>query len=267
MFQDLRYAIRLMIKRPGFTLIAVTTLAVGIGLNTAIFSVVNSVILRPLPYLDSDRLVQIWSREARDGGKNSVVSPADFLDWRKQAQSFERISAYNISIARMSTAEGAVKINGAAVTGDFFETLGVAPQLGRTFSIEDENAERNRVVVIGHAFWQTRLGGKPEVIGQTLTLNEIPYTIVGVLRANYRHPEPTWDQTAEYWRPLTLREGAMRGSRYLRAIGRLKQGVTLDQAQAEMTLIAGQLAQAYPKYNANRGTALVPLQKQFTSDI
>jgi putative ABC transport system permease protein len=267
MFQDLRYAIRLMIKRPVFTLIAITTLAVGIGLNTAIFSVVNSVILRPLPYRDSDRLVQIWARDALDGGKNSVVSPADFLDWRKQAQSFERISAYNISIARMSTAEGSVKINGASITGDFFETLGVAPQLGRAFSIEDENADRNRVVVISNNFWKTRLGGKSDVLGQTLTLNENPYTIIGVLRADYRHPEPNWDQTAEFWRPLTLREGAMRGSLYLRAIGRLKQGVTLEQAQAEMTTIAWNLAQAYPRYNTNRGTALVPLHKQFTGDI
>jgi putative ABC transport system permease protein len=267
LLRDLRYAIRLMIKKPSFTLIAITTLVAGIGLNTAVFSLVNSVILRPLPYMDSDRLVQIWSREAREGGKNGTVSPADFLDWRIQAKNFERISGYNISIARMSTAEGAVKINGADVTGDFFETLGVTPQLGRTFSLDDENAERNRVVVIGHAFWQTRLDGKPEVIGQTLTLNDIPYTIVGVLRDDYRHPEPLFGETAEYWRPLTLREGAMRGSRYLRSIGRLKKGVTLEQAQSEMTLIAGHLAQAYPKYNANRGTAIVPLHNQFTGDI
>jgi putative ABC transport system permease protein len=267
MLQDLRYAIRLMIKRPVFTLIAAVTLAVGIGLNTAIFSVINSVILRPLPYRESDRLVQIWARTTRDGDKNSVVSPADFLDWRKQAQSFERISAYGISIVRLSTAEGVVKINGATVTGDFFETLGVAPQLGRTFSLEDENPDRNRVVVISNNFWRTRLGGKPDVLGQTLTLNETPYTIIGVLKDDYRHPEPFFNQTAEFWRPLTLREGEMRGSLYLRAIGGLKQGVTFSQAQAEMTLIAGQLAQAYPKYNTNRGTALVPLQKQFTGEI
>src|SRR5262249_14950043 len=217
MIQDLRYAIRLMIRKPGLTLIAVATLAVGVGLNSAIFSVVNSVILRPLPYKDAERLVQIWSRDTREGGENGVVSPADFLDWREQAQSFERVSAYNIWWGKLDTAEGVVRINGAVVTGDFFETLGVKPQLGRTFSIEEEQPDKNRVIVIGHNFWQTRLGGKRDVIGQTLNLNESPYTIIGVLRDDYRHPEPTWDQTAEIWRPLSLREGAGRGNRYLRA--------------------------------------------------
>jgi putative ABC transport system permease protein len=267
MFQDLRYAIRLMIKKPGFTLIALATLAIGIGLNSAIFSVVNSVILRPLPYRDSERLVQIWSRDMREGGENSVVSPADYLDWRKQAQSFERVSAYNIWIAKMASAEGMTRVNGAVVTGDFFETLGVTPQLGRTFSIEDEQPDKNHVIVISYNFWQTRLGGKADVIGQTLNLSETPYTIIGVLKGDYRHPEPTWEQTAEFWRPMTLREGAGRGSRYLRAIGRLKQDFTLKQAQTEMNMIASQLGQAYPKSNADRGVALVPLRKQFTGDI
>src|SRR5215510_14278632 len=256
-----------MIKKPGFTFVAVATLAVGIGLNSAIFSVVNSVILRPLPYRDSDRLVQIWSRDLREGGENGVVSPADFLDWRKQARSFERVSAYRIWQARLATAEGAVRVYGASVTGDFFEILGVAPRLGRTFSIEEEQSDKNQVVVIGHKFWQTRLGGKPDVIGQTLILSETPYTIIGVLRDDYRHPEPMWDQTEEVWRPLTLREGEQRDWSYLRAVGRLKQGVTLEQAQAEMSMIAAQLEQAYPGSNTFRGAALVPLQKQFTGDI
>jgi putative ABC transport system permease protein len=267
MFQDLRYAIRLMIKKPGFTLIAVATLAVGIGLNSAIFSVVNSVILRPLPYRDSDRLVQIWSRNLSEGGENGVVSPADFLDWRKQARSFERASAYNIWRTKLAAAEGMAQVNGASVTGDFFETLGVAPQMGRMFSTEEERPDKNQVVVISHSFWQTRLGGKPDVIGQTLNLSETPYTIIGVLRDNYRHPEPIWDQTEEVWRPLTLREGAQRDWSYLRAVGRLKQGVMLQQAQAEMTMIAAQLERAYPGSNTLRGAALVPLQKQFTGDI
>ena len=266
MFQDLRYAIRLMIKKPGLTLIAVATLGVGIGLNSAIFSVVYSVILRPLPYRDADRLVQIWSRDTREGGENSVVSPADFLDWRKQTQSFERVSAYNVWPSTLAIAEGSVRINGSVVTGDFFETLGVKPQLGRAFSIDDEQPDKNRVIVVSHNFWQKRLGGKPDVIGQTLNLDESPYTIIGVLRDDYRHPEPTWDQTAEIWRPLTLREGALRNSLYLRAIGRLKQGVTLEPAQAEMNMLAGQLEQAYPKSNTYRGASLVPLRKQFTGN-
>ncbi len=265
--QDLLYAIRSFIKRPAFTAVAVTTLALGIGLNSAIFSVVNSIILRPLPYKEPDRLVQIWSCDTREPEKNIVVSPADFLDWRKQSHSFEAMCAYNIGLFDLTTAEGTFQIGGAVVTTNFFETIGVPLLLGRMFTEEEEQSNSNHVIIVSYSFWQGRLGGRPDIIGQKLTLNEIPHTIVGVLRPDYRHPEPTWKQTAEIWQPLTLKEGSGRGARYMRAIGRLKQGVTIEQAQAEMTMIASQLAQAYPRYNSYRGVNLVELHKQYTGDF
>src|SRR5437016_4358093 len=144
LLQDLRYALRLLIKKPGFTLVAVITLAVGIGLNSAIFSVVNALILRPLPYKDADRLVQLWSQDRRSGVANKVVSPADFLDWRKQAKSFESMSAYNIYTPALAEAHGAVEIGGATVSTNFFETLGVTPLLGRTFAPDEDQPNKNR---------------------------------------------------------------------------------------------------------------------------
>ena len=267
LIQELRHAIRSLIRKPGFALAAVITLAIGIGLNSAIFSVVNSIILQPLPYRDPDRLVQIWERDRREGSEDSVVSPADFVDWQKQAQSFESISAYRIWRPELAGANGTVQLAGALVSNNFFETLGVTPLLGRTFAPEEGQPDKGRVVVVSYNFWQSRLGGRPDVIGQTLTINENPYIMIGVLRPDYRHPEPKWDQTAELWRPLALREGAERGSRYLRAIGRLRQGATRQQAQAEMTAIASRLEQAWPATNTNVGVSIVPLHKQYTGNV
>ncbi len=267
MFQDLRFAIRLLIKSPGFTLPAVITLAAGIGLNSAIFSVVNSVMLRPLPYREPDRLAQIWSRDTREGAENAVVSPADFLDWRKQSQSFESLSAYNAWWSSFATDKGAVRINGATVSSNFFETLGVALRLGRAFAPEEERPDTNPVVIVSHDLWQSRLGGRPDVIGHTLLLDDAPHTIIGVLGPEFRHPEPLWDQTAQIWKTLPLREGRLRNSVFLRAIGRLKQGVAIEQAQAEMSAIASRLGQAYPATNAHRGVSLVSLREQFTSEV
>jgi len=267
MFQDLRFAIRLLARSPGFTLLAVITLAAGIGLNSAIFSVVNSVMLRPPPYREPGRLAQIWSRDTREGGENGVVSPADFLDWRKQSQGFESMSAYRIWRTSFATAEGAAQINGAYVSSNFFETLGVAPRLGRAFALEEEQPGADHVVIVSYDFWQGRLGGRPDVIGHTLILDEVPHTIIGALGPEFRHPEPLWDQTAQIWRTLPLREGQERGSQYLRAIGRLKRGVAIEQAQAEMSAIASRLEQAYPASNTYRGVGLVSLREQFTSEV
>jgi putative ABC transport system permease protein len=267
MFQDLRFAIRLLAKSPGFTLMAVITLAAGIGLNSAIFSVVNSVMLRPPPYKEPGRLAQIWSRDTREGGENGVVSPADFLDWRKQSQGFESMSAYRIWRTSLTTAEGAVQINGAYVSSNFFETLGVAPRLGRAYAPEEEQPGADYVVIVSYDFWQGRLGGRPDVIGHKLILDEVPHTIIGALGPEFRHPEPFWDQTAQIWRTLPLREGQERGSQYLRAIGRLKRGVAIEQAQAEMSAIASRLEHAYPASNTYRGVGLVSLREQFTGEV
>jgi putative ABC transport system permease protein len=254
-------------RTPGATAAAVLTLAVGIGLNAAIFSMINLLLLRPLPYRDAERLVQVWTRDAQAGAENFVVSPADVVDWGKQARSFSSLTAYNVDMPDLQLADGAVRVPGAVVTSNFFETLGVTPLLGRTFAPDEGTPEKRLLLVVSHGFWQTRLGGRPDVIGQTLTLSGKPFTVIGVLRPDYRHPEPTWDQTAQLWRPMALTEGRGRGSRYLRAIARLKPGVSLDQAQTELTAIAQRLAAAYPESNAKRGVSLVSLRAQFTGDL
>jgi len=247
LLQDLRYGARMLWKKPGFTLIAVITLATGIGLNAAIFSAVNSILLRPLPYQEPDRLVQIWESQ-RDGAKDNVVSPDNLIDWRNQAQSFEGLSAYDAWLPALSQAGETVQVVGAMVSANFFSLLGATPQLGRTFAPEEEKAGRNRVVVISHSFWQSHLGGDANVIGKTLTLNENGYTIIGVLRPDFRHPRLVFDQGAALWRPFDVGAQANhRGSHYLNAIGRLKAGVSLKQAQAEMTAIARQLELAFPQ--------------------
>jgi putative ABC transport system permease protein len=275
LWHDLRYGARTLLKQPGFTLTVIVTLAAGIGLNSAIFSVIHATLLRPLPYKDSERLAQIWSSDSQNFGESSagqnfgksiVVSPPDFYDWRKQARSFEHLSAYNITFAPFRTAEGATQIYGAAVTSDFFETLGVAPLLGRTFALE-ENDDRGPVVIVSYDFWNQYLGGRPDVVGQTVTLGSDPFTVIGVLKPDFRHPEPMADQATQYWRLVTNFNEISRKSRYLRAIGRLRQNVSFEQAQAEMSAIASRLGQAYPDSNAHRGVLLTPLQKQFTGDV
>ena len=263
---DVRYGLRVLAKNPIFTVAAVITLAAGIGLNTAIFSVINSVILQPLSYKEPDRLVQLWERNLKKALDNVVVSTGNFLEWRKQAESFESLSAYNVWRPSLTGAGDPTRLAGAVVTTDFFSTLGVMAQLGRTFSPEEEHPDKDHVLIISHDFWQSRLGGSLDVIGKTLTLDETSYTIIGVLRPDYRHPEPFFDQKALMWRPLNLAERNL-SLRYLRIIGRLKPGVTRDEAQAEMSTIAQQLQIANPASNADWDVKVVALNKQIVGDF
>ncbi len=268
--QDLRYGARTLLKQPGFTLVAVITLALGIGLNAALFSVVNAIILRSLPYQEPDRLVQLWQHDMRKGVAETPVSNADFLAWRAQARSFASLTAHNVRIVALSTKDGAVEVPGVFVAGNFFATLGATPQWGRTFAPEEEHPIQSReiqssVVIVSHQFWQSRLGGRADVIGQTITLDERPQTIIGVLRPDYRHPEVFSDRAAEIFLPLPLRADDHRQA--LRVIGRLQPGVTPEQAQAEMTTIARQLELALPESNADWGAYVVPLAEQHSSKV
>ncbi|HEX3231298.1 MAG TPA: ABC transporter permease, partial [Pyrinomonadaceae bacterium] len=266
MIQDLRFGLRMLLKNPGFTLVAVITLALGIGANTAIFSVVNTVLLRPLPYHEPERLAQIWERKL-DGG-NNVISPDNFLDWQKQAKSFEGLSVYDVWLPAISTTGKTEQIVGISASPNFFSLLGVTPQLGRTFAPDEENAGQDRVVVISHSFWQNRLGGKGDVIGEKLTLDQSSYTIAGVLRPSFRNLRLIFDQQPEIFRPFDVRTVAnQRAAHYLSAIGRLKTGVNLEQAQAEMTALAGQLEEAYPETNRDWGVSLVALHQEVTGSI
>jgi putative ABC transport system permease protein len=273
LWQDLRYGARMLAKNPGFTLIAVATLALGIGLNAALFSVVNALILRPLPYKEADRLVQLWQRDQRTSSADTPVSNADFLTWRTQAQRFASLTAHNVRLAALATGEGTVEVAGVFVASNFFATLGATPQLGRSFTPAEEQPVQSStargagaaIVIVSHQFWQSRLGGRADVIGQSITVDERPHPIVGVLRADYRHPEAFFDQAPEIFLPLPLRADDHRHA--LRVIGRLQPGVTLEQAQAELTTIARQLEQAWPESNTGWSASVVPLAEQRSSKV
>ncbi len=254
--RDTRYAVRQLGRTPGFTLVALLTLALGIGASSAMFSVVNGVLLKPFPVPESDRLV--WVNEIVPQYGRFSVAPASFLDWRAQNSSFERIVALTGGTATFSGAEGPERISNAVVSWDFFEMLRVQPFLGRGFRAEEGVPGRNAVIVLSHAAWQRRFGADPNVIGRAVTLNGAPSTIVGVMPAGFEFP-----REVEYWVPIGLDPAkASRGGHYLAVMGRLKPGVTAVQADAEMRAIAERLARQYPDSSANESAEVVPLLDQ-----
>src|SRR5262245_3987483 len=231
--RDARYAIRHLVKTPGFTVVAVLTIALGIGATTAIFSVVNGVLLRPLPYPGSGALVRVNEVVPQFGLFS--VAPANFFDWRRQNSVFERIAAYNQSSATLSTAAGPERVQGALVSWDLFELLRVMPARGSTFVADHDKPGAAPVLIISHAMWQKRFGGDPGIVGRSVTVNGAPATILGVMPPDFYYPT----RTAEFWRPLALNPAnATRGGHYLGVIARLKSGVTLERADAEMRGIA-----------------------------
>ncbi len=258
--QDLRYAVRTLAKRPAFAAIVILTLALGIGANTAIFSVVSGVLLRPLPFEEPERLVRVHTVNREAGMFEAAVSPPDFADWRAQASAFERMAAYSTMATGLTITgvEEPARLRTAYVTEDFFATLGVRPRLGR-FILPEEHREGgpNRVVVLGHALWSARFGADPEIVGATIQLDATPFTVVGVMEPDVRFPV----QDVEAWAPISLVPEhsipRMRFVRWWSAIGRLRPGVSLERAQSEMTTIAGRLAAQHPDANAAWGEARV----------
>ncbi|HEX4488572.1 MAG TPA: ABC transporter permease [Terriglobales bacterium] len=243
--QDLRYGFRMLRKNPGFTLVAVLTLALGIGANTAIFSVVNAVLLRPLPYKDSDRLTVILH-----GGSNPVA-PASFLDWQKQSRSFESMGAAENWGPNVTGAAQAEKLWALRITSGVLPMLGVQPILGRMFLPEEEKPGKEHEVVISYPLWQSHFAANRDVIGKPMTLNGEVYTVVGVMPRGFKFA-PFWATKAALWAPLVLEDKSDdRGGRSLRIFARLKSGVTLAQAQAEMAGITARIEQQYPGTNKN----------------
>jgi predicted permease len=249
LWQDMRYGARMLRKNPGFTAVAVLTLALGIGANTAIFSVVNAVLLRPLPYPEPGQLVQLradWS-----GKPNSVIGSTTFVEVKAQSQSLARIAAYCGGDMTLTGAGSAERIVAGAVTPEFFPLLGVQPALGRNFTREEDTPNGPKAAILGHGLWQSRFGGDANVLGRTITLNQQSYTVVGILPARFQYPEPF-----QLWTPLALGEtgagGAGTLAKYgegqwlLSVIARLKPGVTVEQAQTELQTIARRLQPARP---------------------
>jgi putative ABC transport system permease protein len=251
---DMRYAVRQMAKTPGFTVVAVATLALGIGATSAIFSVVNGVVLRPLPYRDATSLVRVFEIVPQYG--RFSVAPATFLDWRQQATAFERIGAYAPGTETYVTHDGPERVPMASVSWDMFELLGVAPALGRGFRQEEDRPQANGVIVLSHAAWQRRFGGDASVLGRTITLGGLPTAIVGIMPPGFYFP----NRETEFWRPIALNPAnASRGGHYLSVIARLDAGVTNEQATTEIRAVAERLAQQYPQSSANESAETIGL--------
>ncbi len=256
-WQDLRYSLRTFRKSPGFTLIAILALALGIGANTAIFSVVNTVLIRPLPYTAPDQLVWIWESSPANEIPHEVASYPNFNDWRQQGQAFNGMAGFVSTNSFMTADDGTLeRIPSGAVVGDFFSVLGVTPTYGRTF-LSDES--ENRVVILSHALWQRRFGGNPQIVGQQINMQGGQSTVVGIMPPHFQHPEPGLKVQPQLWVPLSTKNLTARRGDFLGVVARLKPGATIEQARAEMNNIAERLAQQYPATNANWSTIVLQL--------
>jgi putative ABC transport system permease protein len=260
-FKDIRYGVRTLARHPGFTAVALITLALGIGANTAIFSVVNAVLLRPLPFDDPERIVWLWDTQPQL--PTAPTSLPDFLDWKEQNRSFEHLAAFQSGNMFLDAGDGTTDSRVGLVTPEMFSLFHVSPILGRTFTDEETMPGRYRVAVLSHSMWKNRFGSDPNVSGRTIQLSGAAYTIIGVMPAGFSYPD-----RVELWRPLAIDPAKLdRGPHYLRVVGRLKQGVTLAQAQADMSAIAARLAQQYPEKIAGHGVKLEPLTDVVVGDI
>ena len=261
--RDLRYGVRVLSREPGFTALAILALALGIGATTAMFTVVDSVLLRPLPYARPDRLVVALHGPAATG----PVSPADFFDYRRAGQSFSGLAAAQAWGATLGGGDRPERLAGLQVSADLFDVLGVAPQLGRSFTAGEDETGRNRVVVLSHRLWRRQFGGDPAIVGRTIPLDGAPYVVIGVMPEQFQFA-PFWQTRAELWVPLTLgprRDD--RGGRSLRLFARLNDGVTVSQAQAELSTIAARLERDYPATNTNVAITVRPLLDKVVSNV
>lgn len=272
MLQDLRYSARTLLKNPGFSAVAILTLALGLGANTAIFSAVNAVLLQSLPYAEPDRLVFVAEFL---GGRPMPTSYPNFLDWRSQQSVFEKLAAYGADDFNLTGLERAERVSGELVSDDYFELLGVPAIKGRTF-LPEENSKpgASPVAVISYGFWQQRLGSDPQVLGRTLQLNEAVFTIIGVAPEGFQG----FSNVADVWMPIMMRDAlypatarfgflAARDIHWHRALGRLKPGITLARAQAEMDALGERLAKDFPKANEGRGVTLIAARERLVGDL
>jgi len=264
---DLRYAVREYRKSLGFTLLAVITLALGIGANTAIFSVVNAALLRALPFRDPQRLVQLWHvppAKSFPGMTRFSVSAANYVDWRDQNHAFEHMSIYAFAQVNLSDKGQAEALNAASVSQEFFLVLGSQPMLGRTFAPDEDQPGHGNEVILGNAIWQTHFGGDRGIVGRQIQLNGENYTVVGVMPAGMRFP--SW---AQMWMPLawTDQQRAVRGEHHYGVIGLLKPGVDIKQAQAEMDAISRRLELQYPADDKGWGAVVVPMRDEMVGNI
>lgn len=262
--RNLRHAFRVSYKHLGFTVIVVLTLALGIGANTTMFSLVEAVLLKPLPYPDADQIVQIWERSPTDTQKDRPVSAPNFIDWRAQSSVFDKIAALDLNDVNLSDGQSPERLGLSTVSGDYFAVMGVQPMLGSVFRSNEEGAGDPHVLLVSNALWKRKFGGSPGIIGQTLRLDGVSYTVTGVMPQGFAFPIG-----ADLWSPLEFGAAARpeeRGAHGFWAVGRLKPNVSLEQAQSEMKIIANRLSDNYPATNAGWTTNLTPLRRQLLGD-
>src|SRR6266566_3530563 len=262
--EDVQFGLRMLRKKPGFVATAVLTLALGIGANTAIFSVVDAILLRPLPYPEPDRLVRIWeSSPKRDVVRNSV-NPLNFLDWRDHSESFVSMAALASLVTNLSANGQPIAVQGMQVTPEFFSVLQVGPLLGRTFNAADGIPGQDHGVILSYQLWQSQFGADPGIVGQKIDVNGEPGEVIGVMPKGFSFPEIK----AEVWTPLALTSPAWReGGRFLRVIARLKAGITLEQARQDMLRVASFTAQERPDGNKDWSASVFPMLEDATEGV
>ncbi|HME34471.1 MAG TPA: ABC transporter permease, partial [Candidatus Sulfotelmatobacter sp.] len=267
MFEDLRYSLRALARSPSFTLVAVVGLALGIGANSAIFTAMNAVLLRPLPYKEAEQLVLLWELNRHNGDHEIKASAPDYIDWKEQNSVFQDIAAFNANSdlgLNLSEAGHPARISATSVTGNLFSVLGVTPSLGRSFLPDEERPGSAPVCILSDGLWRRRFGSDPKILGKAVTLNGEMWTVVGVMPRGFRFP-----QSVDLWVPAIVRSTARtkHAQHYLGVIARLRPGLSLDHAQAEWDALARRMGLQYPETNAGLGIRLVPLRTQITGNI
>jgi putative ABC transport system permease protein len=272
--RDLRYGLRVLLKNPGFTLIAVATLALGIGANSAMFSVVNTVLLRPFSFRNPEQLVVLWERSLKDGLPRMVVSPPNFADWRSQNQVFQDVAAYRLQDFNVVTGGEPEQVRGLRVSATMFSLLGVEPVLGRDFQRDEDKADKPATVIISHEFWTSRFNASPAVIGQSIALGSENATVIGVMPRDFDFPPPIAFRgearavKVHLWTPLRYAlEMNQRGAHNLFVVARLKNGVTPARAEADLRNISERLATEHPETNTGWDAYAVPLHEQVIGDV
>ena len=265
LWRDLRHGFRMIRRHPGFSSVAVLTLALGISANGAVFSVIHAVLLQELPYTRPGELVMVWESRPREGIDDNVVSPADFLDWRARQRVFASMAAAVPTTLTLSGSGEPEQLSASSVSAAFFSVLGVVPILGRDFTVEEEQAGRHRVVMLTHGLWQRRFAGTPDIVGTRITLSGEPYEVIGVLPASFRYGE----QTVSVFSPIDFSTEDMRArfNHFLRVLARLKPGTTVAQAQENMDAISAQIQSEVELQNQGHGARVIALREQLVGDV
>ncbi|HMF56640.1 MAG TPA: ABC transporter permease [Pyrinomonadaceae bacterium] len=256
LINDIRYGYRMLVKSPAFTAIAVLALALGIGANTALFSVVNALLFHPFRFPEMNRIVTVWETIPTQGVEHNEASVPNYLDWRAQNSSFENLGGYSWWSVNVSSVDPPERVQGFLVSGNFFQVFGATPILGRTFTVEDEQAGRDKLVILSYGFWQRHFGGDPNIINKTLQLNNISRTVVGVMPREFDYPAGS-----EMWAPYPLDQSSQPDERHAHfwlVVGRLKSGAGREQAESELNSIAANLEGQYPDSNTGRRVTVIP---------